>query len=90
MPSPLSGSQSFRPTPCRFDAYWPEDNKWVASVLVVASRHAVPTQPRLLVKDGEQQPQFSGTLLDSHGATVLIASCGAAISSAASCLRCAL
>lgn len=36
-------------------------------MLIVASRHAVPTQPQLLLKDGEQQPQFPGTLLDSHG-----------------------
>ena len=36
-------------------------------MLIVATRHAVPNQPRLLVKDGEQQPVFPGSLLDNHG-----------------------
>ena len=56
-----------RITACRLDSFWPEDQKWISSVLIIASRHAVPNQPRLLVKDGEQQPVFPGSLLDSHG-----------------------
>lgn len=36
-------------------------------MLVIATRQAVPNQPRLLVKDGEQQPVFPGSLLDNHG-----------------------
>ena len=56
-----------RITGCRLDSFWPEDQKWISSVLIIASRHAVPNQPRLLVKDGEQQPVFPGSLLDSHG-----------------------
>ncbi len=50
----------------RFNSYWPEDNKWTCSVLAVVHK-SVSVQPRLLLKDGQQQPQFPGILLDNYG-----------------------